>query len=145
MFIQKFASGCRTSNGKYNLFTVWYRSVLSVEITEKEVLITSFGFTLWKAPLSCILTVKIQSEVLGAKVNIITNDGKGFLFMVNDTANLVSHLKMFNLPVQFDKNALKSEVKRYKFASNPIVLIVSIILSTVFIIFLIYGIMLGSR
>lgn len=145
MFIQKFTSGCRISNGKYNLFTTWHRGVLTVEITEKQVLITTFGATLWEAARSKISTVKIESEILGAKVKIITHDGKDFLFFIDDITRLVNTLKILNFPIQYDENAFRAGAKRYAFASNSVVLIIANILGIVFIIFFIYAVMIGSR
>ncbi len=124
MFIQKFTSGCPTVNGKYSLFAIGYRGVLTVEITENEVSITSFGVSLWKLVRSDISIVKIKPEVLGATVNISSHDGKGFMFIVDNVGLLVENLKKFNYPAQCDESALKSEAKRYKFATNPIVLAV---------------------
>ena len=141
LYIQKFASGHGTVNGKYTLLNpLWYRGGVTVKITETQALITVFGFRAWGASLTDILSVQIKPEVLGARVNITSRDGKGFLFIVNDLNNLVNILKGLNLPVQYDEKALESEAKRFQFASNPIVLTVTVILAVIFVVFIIYNI-----
>jgi hypothetical protein len=65
--------------------------------------------------------IKIHPEALGVRVDIMSRDGNGFLFFVDDSMRLLDNLKKFNLPMQYDEKAIKSEAKRSKLATNPII------------------------
>jgi hypothetical protein len=141
-FHQKFASGHSTVNGKYNLLNpLWFRGLLTVKITEEQVIITALGVKVWGAAITDVSSIQIQPKVLGASVIVTSKDGMGFLFMVNDITNLVNSLKGLNLPLQYDEKALRMEEGRFKIASNPMVLTIAFILGAIFIIFIVLNVL----
>ena len=142
LFTYRFVSGHFTINGQYSLFNpIWYKGILTVKITEKRIIITSFGIKIWKILFSEIFLIQIKPKILGASVNITSKDRNGFLFIINDIGGLVEKLKEVNLPVLYDNKSIKEESKRFKIASNPIVLFIVSILGITFIAFIVFNIL----
>jgi hypothetical protein len=116
---------------------------LTVKLTEKRILITLLGVTIWEALFPDVLSVQIKPKILGVSVNVILLNKKGFLFMINDMGNLVEKLKELSLPVLYDNKLLQDEVNRFKIASHPTVLFVTAAIGVIFLIFIIYNILYG--
>src|SRR5258708_144804 len=104
IFIQRFTSGHRISNGKFNLFSlIWYRGVLTLKLTKDYLIILFLGSILWEISLSKIESIQIKPHVLGASLRITSFDKKGFLIMIDNLSSFLNVISVLNLPVQYDK------------------------------------------
>ena len=110
-------------------------------LTDQRVKATSFGLTIWQVCFSEIVSIQVTPKVLGASVAISAADGTGFLFLINDSSALIEALKPFKLPISYDEKSVAAEARRFKFASNPIVLCVGVLVGVAFIWFIIKNIL----
>jgi hypothetical protein len=153
-FIWRFVTGHATRKGNfsfvyppiysgYNLRYPFLYSGLTAKLTDKRIIVTFIGIPIWEAVLSDISSIKIKPYFLGGAINIESNKSdRGFFLLVRDISNLVETLKQLDLPVQYSGESIKAEKGRFRLFSNPIVLMIGMIIGAAFIIFIVYNVLL---
>lgn len=151
VFKKGFISGHATRKGEFRFaklinfsgytlrYPLHYRGSLTLRLTDKSIYLTCMSFPVWQSTLLEITSVKIKPLFAYGAAHIESqNNDTGFFFVTGKLDQLLDAFKKLNIKVEYDQKSLEDYRNRAKILSNPIIVVVGIVLGAAFILFLFY-------